>query len=298
MTTSSKKDRILAAAVDIFRENGKKTTISEIGKRAGVTDSIIYHYFKNKEDLLYYSAGEQVKVLTGILTKHLDGFKEPVDRFREFLWLQLHYHDKHPNYTNLTIFECRSKELFFHHEAFQYFREWTYIMKGILKDGMEKGVFRSDLYIPVVRDAVFGLLDMASIHSLAANETEEAHTDIDGIMALFLPMILKKNEPCEDESDKAKRILLAAEEIFAEKGYDNATTLDISRKAGVAEGTLYEYFKNKEDLLFSTLGNRLETHSGIFREISARQSPLRRLKQMIQYHFFLYLSQPEFMKIF
>jgi TetR/AcrR family fatty acid metabolism transcriptional regulator len=292
-----KKVRILATAVDIFREKGKKTTISEIGKRAGVTDSIIYHYFRNKEDLLFYAAGEQVLALTGTLTDHLDQFTDPVSLFREFLWLQLHYHDKNPNYTNLTIFECRSKEDFFHHEAYQYFRNWTDIMKGILKDGIAKGVFRPDLHIPIVKDAAFGLLDMESIHCLAANETEEAHKDIEDILTLFMPMILRKDEKKSDESsDKSMRILLAAERVFAEKGYDNATTLDISRRAGVAEGTLYEYFKNKEDLLFSTLANRLETHSEIFREISSRQSPLKRLKQMIQHHFFLYLSQPEFMK--
>jgi len=294
----SKKERILATAVAIFREKGKKTTISEIGKQAGVTDSIIYHYFKNKEDLLFYAAGEQVRALTTLLTNHLEGHTLPLDRFREFLWLQLHYHDKNPNYTNLTIFECRSKERFFHHESFQYFKDWTAIMKGILKDGMETGVFRNDLSIPVVRDAVFGLLDMESIHSLAAGETAEANSDIHDIMALFLPMLCQRAEHAEDESNKALRIQSAAESIFAQKGYDNTTTLDISRKAGVAEGTLYEYFKNKEDLLFSTLGNRLETHSGIFREISTRQSPLVKLKQMIQHHFFMYLSQPEFMKVF
>jgi TetR/AcrR family fatty acid metabolism transcriptional regulator len=294
----SKKDRILSSAVDIFREKGKNTTISEIGKKAGVTDSIIYHYFKNKEDLLFYSAGEQVKTLTVILNDHLANFHEPVNRLREFMWLQLHYHDKHPNYTNLTIFECRSKKLFFHHESFRYFRDWTRILKGILIEGMNTGVFRNDLFLPVVRDAIFGLLDMESIHSLAAGETKEAHPDIDDIMTLILPMICRREQKKENEWDKARRIRLTAERIFAEKGYDGTTTLDISKAAGVAEGTLYEYFKNKEDLLFSTIGNRLETHLGIFKEISTRQSPLRRLKQMIQHHFFLYLSQPGFMKVF
>ena len=294
----SKKDKILSAAVDIFREKGKKTTISEIGQRAGVTDSIIYHYYENKEDLLFYSAGEQVKTLTDVLKKHLEGRIDPLERLREFMYLQLHYHDKNPNYTNLTIFECRSKERFFHHEAFQYFREWTVFMRNIIEECIHNGTFREDLHIPVVRDAIFGLLDMESIHSLAANETEEAHKDMDDIMALLLPMLLKKEEKHEDESDKAGRILRAAEWIFAEKGYDNSTTLDISRRAGVAEGTLYEYFKNKEDLLFSTLGHQLSNHSAIFKEISTRQSPLWRLKQMIQHHFFIYLSQPEFMKIF
>ncbi len=294
----SKKDKILQAAVDIFREKGKKTTISEIGKRAGVTDSIIYHYYENKDDLLFHSAGEQLRGLIDVLKSHLEGWTDPLDRFREFMFLQLHYHDKNPNYTNLTIFECRAKEHFFRHEAFAYFREWTVYMREIIAECMDRAIFRNDLHIPVVRDAVFGLLDMESIHSLAAGEISEAHQDMDDIMTLILPMLVREESKPDADSDKSARILRAAEAIFAEKGFDCTTTLDIARRAGVAEGTLYEYFKNKEDLLFSTLGHRLSDHSAIFKEIGSRQSPLWRLKQMIQHHFFIYLSQPEFMKIF
>lgn len=298
MTEMPKKDRILQAAVDIFREKGKKTTISEIGKKAGVTDSIIYHYFENKEDLLFHAAGEQLKTLTMALKKQLKNHPDPLDRFRAFMHLQLHYHDTNPNYTNLTIFDCRSKERFFRHDAFRYFRDWTVFMRDILEECVEKGLFRQDLHIPVVRDAIFGLLDMESIHSLAAREIDEAHRDMDDIMALLLPMLTRKDRPRDGVTDKAARILAAAEGIFAEKGYDNTTTLDISKRAAVAEGTLYEYFKNKEDLLFTSLGRRLSDHSDIFREIGTKQSPLARLEQMIQHHFFIYLSQPDFMKTF
>ena len=298
MTEMPKKDRILQTAVDIFREKGKNTTISEIGKKAGVTDSIIYHYFENKEDLLFHAAGEQLKALTEILKKHLENHPDPLDRFREFMHLQLHYHDTNPNYTNLTIFECRSKERFFRHDAFGYFRNWTVFMRDILVECMENGIFRQELHVPVVRDAIFGLLDMESIHSLAAREIDEAHRDMDDIMALLLPMLTPEKKPRPDDSDKAARILAAAEGVFAEKGYDSATTLDISKRAAVAEGTLYEYFKNKEDLLFTALGRRISDHTEIFREIATKQSPLFRLKQMIQHHFFIYLRQPDFMKVF
>ena len=54
---SDKKLRILAAAEEIISNKGfKEATISEIASQAGINDSIIYRYFKGKEDvLLYYS---------------------------------------------------------------------------------------------------------------------------------------------------------------------------------------------------------------------------------------------------
>jgi AcrR family transcriptional regulator len=49
--------------------------------------------------------------------------------------------------------------------------------------------------------------------------------------------------------DKRKAILEAALEVFAERGIANAPTAAISRAAGVAEGTLFTYFKSKNDLM-------------------------------------------------
>jgi TetR/AcrR family fatty acid metabolism transcriptional regulator len=49
--------------------------------------------------------------------------------------------------------------------------------------------------------------------------------------------------------DKYHRILEAAVKVFAAKGFSTATVAQIAREAGVADGTIYLYFKNKEDIL-------------------------------------------------
>ena len=54
-------------------------------------------------------------------------------------------------------------------------------------------------------------------------------------------------------TEKQKRILMAATEIFADKGYSAASTSEIARKAGVAEGTIFRHYKTKKDLLLSII---------------------------------------------
>jgi AcrR family transcriptional regulator len=49
--------------------------------------------------------------------------------------------------------------------------------------------------------------------------------------------------------ERRKQILDAATKVFAAKGFDRATIADIAREAGIAEGSIYNYFKNKSDLL-------------------------------------------------
>jgi TetR/AcrR family transcriptional regulator, fatty acid metabolism regulator protein len=52
-------------------------------------------------------------------------------------------------------------------------------------------------------------------------------------------------------ADKREAILRAAIEVFAGKGYFNSKVADIAGAAGVADGTVYLYFKNKDDILHS-----------------------------------------------
>lgn len=47
-----------------------------------------------------------------------------------------------------------------------------------------------------------------------------------------------------------EKIVKAALKVFSEKGYNGATTSEIAREAGVAEGTIFRYFPTKKDLLF------------------------------------------------
>jgi len=50
---------------------------------------------------------------------------------------------------------------------------------------------------------------------------------------------------------RSVQILEAAARVFAQKGYHGATTKEIAAEAGVSEGTIYNYFQSKEDLLLS-----------------------------------------------
>lgn len=52
-------------------------------------------------------------------------------------------------------------------------------------------------------------------------------------------------------TDKQSKILQAAVETFADKGFASASTSEIAKKAGVAEGTIFKHYKTKKDLLLA-----------------------------------------------
>jgi len=59
---------------------------------------------------------------------------------------------------------------------------------------------------------------------------------------------------------KQERILAAATRVFAQKGFDGADVGQIAREAGVAKGSLYNYFASKEDLFVFVCQDGLERH--------------------------------------
>src|SRR5690349_10335712 len=60
---------------------------------------------------------------------------------------------------------------------------------------------------------------------------------------------LRTGEPAR--AGKRDAILRAAIDVFAERGFFNAQVADVARAAGVAAGTVYLYFRSKDDLLVS-----------------------------------------------
>ena len=58
--------------------------------------------------------------------------------------------------------------------------------------------------------------------------------------------------------DKREAILRAAISVFAHSGYFNSKVADIASEAGVADGTVYLYFKSKEDILHSIFDRSVE----------------------------------------
>jgi TetR/AcrR family fatty acid metabolism transcriptional regulator len=67
-------------------------------------------------------------------------------------------------------------------------------------------------------------------------------------------------DPIRRQLVEARRnqILDAATEMFAEQGFHQSTTKDIARRAGIAEGTIYNYFESKDDLLIGMMARLTE----------------------------------------
>jgi TetR/AcrR family fatty acid metabolism transcriptional regulator len=86
--------------------------------------------------------------------------------------------------------------------------------------------------------------------------------------------------------DKRRRILDAAVRVFAEEGFYNAKVARIAELAGVADGTIYLYFKSKDDLLISLFEDRMDEVNARLRSVLAEPgSAVERLTRAVKLQF-------------
>jgi AcrR family transcriptional regulator len=78
--------------------------------------------------------------------------------------------------------------------------------------------------------------------------------------------------------ERREQIVKAATKLFSEQGYYLTTIQDIAREAGISVGLIYQYFKDKDDVLFLTLKLVLETYEKVIpAALGQAEHPLERL---------------------
>jgi len=94
---------------------------------------------------------------------------------------------------------------------------------------------------------------------------------------------------------RRESIIQAAIEVFSKKGFHAAGISEIAKRAGVADGTIYQYFKNKEDLFFSIpVEKTKEFRSKVELHLEGITGALCRLRKFVWYFLYFFKTNPEY----
>ncbi len=119
-------------------------------------------------------------------------------------------------------------------------------------------------------------------------------------------MIILKDEEMEKVDRKVrehlthrKEILLAAEKLFAAKGFFPTTMSEIAQKAEFGTGTLYKYFKSKEDLYFTLIDEKTAEIDGpVKAELSKKIPAIERIERILRIQFEFFERNRDFFRIY
>jgi TetR/AcrR family fatty acid metabolism transcriptional regulator len=106
--------------------------------------------------------------------------------------------------------------------------------------------------------------------------------------------MLMEAQDAKDKNSKYHRILEAAVKIFARQGFRQSTVSQIAKEAGVADGTIYLYFKNKDDILVHFFRFKARQVFDRFREaVAGGADSLAKLHNLVRVHLGEFQRDPD-----
>src|SRR5881397_568979 len=100
------------------------------------------------------------------------------------------------------------------------------------------------------------------------------------------------------DPDKPQQIIEAAIRVFARNGYYNSRVSDIAREAGIASGTIYLYFKTKDEILVTLFREKMAEWVALVRqELAAERNPLGKIRKIVALHFKVLEENPDLAEV-
>ncbi len=100
------------------------------------------------------------------------------------------------------------------------------------------------------------------------------------------------------DPDKPQQIIDAAVRVFARTGFYNSRVSDIAREAGIASGTIYLYFKTKDEILVTLFREKMAGFvSTLRKEIAGEPDAPAKLRRLVRLHFETLEARPELAEV-
>jgi len=286
---SDKKKKILLSAISVFSEKGfRESTISDLAKKVKIGEATVYNHFRNKDEILLSIPLLFIHEFSVSMDEQLGGIRKPEEKLQRYIWHYLWWCQKHKDFVRVFVLEINPHPNYCHSEAYGLNKEFTKLPETILEEGKKTGHFREGIDPRIFRKFLIGAIDYLFLTTIVFGRPFHPLDDYDDLMeAVFSAIVQDDKVPSggmEEVEEKRERVLLAAEEILSKKSFSQTSIAEIAKRARVADGTIYEYFENKEALLFSIFEKRMQEFTEVFDETISPEKPGTKLKHIL-WHF-------------
>lgn len=151
---------ILKAAEHIFARKGFQTaTISDIAKKAKVSEATIYEYFSSKEELLFAIPGEIIQHYQEKNREILPYIHGAANKLRFLIHRHLALYEDNPDYANVVMLILKGNPNFLKTEAYRVVQSSARNYIQVLEEGIESNEFRPDMDPYVIRAMIWGSIE-------------------------------------------------------------------------------------------------------------------------------------------
>ena len=141
-------------------------TTAEIARIAGVTDALIYKYFKDKRDLLHQVLSEYLEQYRTQITLDLKGIKGALNQLRKLIWSHINVYATNRVFARILLIEVRNYPDYYKSETYGRVKEYSDIVLQIINEGIHNQEIRDDLSPRLLRHSILGSIEQVCLSGI------------------------------------------------------------------------------------------------------------------------------------
>ncbi len=167
-------------------------TTAEIARTAGVTEALIYKYFKDKRDLLHQVLAEYFEYYMLQFENELKGIKGSLNKIRKTIWSHINVYANDRVFAKILLLEVRSFSDYYKSRPYKLVKKYSNILRGIIEEGVKNGEIRSDISPSFIEQMIFGSIEHVCLTGVIFNREISANTLTDNLCTFIFKGIEKR----------------------------------------------------------------------------------------------------------
>jgi TetR/AcrR family fatty acid metabolism transcriptional regulator len=184
---AGKREAILRAAIRVFAHNGYfNSKVADIAREAGVADGTVYLYFKSKEEILHSIFDRSMGEAIADGRKQLEGISDAREKLRRIALLHLERLGADRDLAVVFQVELRGSTKFMEEFSAAGFAEYLGLIRSIIEEGQDAGLFRPELNAKLLAKILFGALDEMATNWILSKRRYKLAPMAEQVLDIFL----------------------------------------------------------------------------------------------------------------
>lgn len=194
--SETRKIQILRAAEQVFAQKGfQEATVSDVARKAGLSDATIYEYFPSKEELLFSIPGQTARRAKESMEHMLNHVRGASSKIRAIIYDYLFFYQTHPDYAAVAMLTLKQNRKFLKTSAYEDVRELSRLILRVIEEGIGSGEFRPDVNPYLVRSVILGTIEHMVIRGVLLGVPEDLVASVDPLTDLIIGGIQREEKP-------------------------------------------------------------------------------------------------------
>jgi TetR/AcrR family fatty acid metabolism transcriptional regulator len=194
--SEARKEQILRAAEQVFAQKGfQEATVSDVARKAGLSDATIYEYFPSKEELLFSIPGQTARRARENMEHLLNHIRGASNKIRAIIYDYLRFYESHTDYASVAMLTLKQNRNFLKTGAYEDVRALSRLILRVIEEGIATGEFRPEINAYLVRSVILGTIEHMVIRRVLLGIPENLVELVDPLTDLIIDGIRREEQP-------------------------------------------------------------------------------------------------------